>query len=145
MRELYLDMREENHCFYFIDNIEDKNIIPLKDIVPDISFSAMQAIIGQIKTTGQLVDAFVKASNKYWYIADNTYNFIPGTKEYEDASKIIAEWKAISNELLDRIIVTINKEEVSGIKTDSDVVKQIKAFMKQYKYVNGSGWWVKVK
>ena len=69
---------------------------------------ALRLIIDSVKhrmscifTTQEFVDLFVKVSNKFWYIEDETYNFKIGTREYDMVKANTDEWyEVLMNQIM---------------------------------------------
>ena len=90
-----------------------------------------------------LADSFAIASNQFWWVEDDVYDFDVGSDGYIAARRITDEWGELMNELKERIFEIMRKEGVEIPKTGQIIV--LEPFMKKHGYEDGCGWWIKEK
>ncbi|MBR5144783.1 MAG: hypothetical protein IKW53_07015 [Clostridia bacterium] len=93
------------------------------------------------QTEKDLADAFAIASNKFFLLADNEYDYEEGSKEYVEARAITDEWCALMNEYEEKILEILRSEGVIIPKTGR--IRVLKPFMARNGYMDGTGWWIK--
>lgn len=123
---------------------QEGTVIMSADPMPDKSIEAMRRDMTSIETTQQIVDLFVLAHNKFWFIEDDIYDYEEGTDEYNQVRAVVDAWGDIMDELQDRLTEAAIKE--GFFKPDEENPKYIetmKPFMQHYGYRDGRGWWVR--
>lgn len=53
----------------------------------------------QDRSEAGLAKAFAAASNKFWWVEDNIYDYPEGTPEHQEACRITDAWGAVMDEL----------------------------------------------
>ncbi len=89
----------------------------------------------------RLAHAFAAASNEFWWVEDDTYDFEEGTPEYEKARKIADEWGSLMDKLRNDIFVILRREGVFIPKTGQ--IEVLIPFMDRNGYYDGNGWWIR--
>ncbi len=116
------------------------------DPVPDMSVDEMKAVIQKISTTQELVDAYVQAHNKFWYIEDDLYDYEEDTDEYKEVKAVVDAWGDMMDSLSDRVMATAKEEGLLAERQpNAGTIKQLEEFMKKYGYRDGRGWWVEIE
>ncbi len=89
----------------------------------------------------RLAQAFATASNKFWWVEDDLYDFEKGTPEYEEVRRIIDAWGELMDKLKNEIFEILRNEGVSIPKTGQ--IEVLVPFMDRNGYYDGNGWWVR--
>ncbi len=127
------------------DLIEEGTVVLAGDPLPDKTIDEMWEVARNYSDTQELVDAYVGAHNKFWWVEDDEYDFEEGTEEHKKACAIT---DACGNlmDYLQKLVVVCASEE--GLLTERQpnygLMKQLEAFMAKYGYRDGRGWWVKI-
>ncbi len=117
-------------------------VILFGDPYPGLSVEDMQDIISRIKTTEELVDAYVKVHNKFFYIEDEEYDYEEDTEEYEKICAVVDAWGDMLDDLDNRVMKAAAEEGLLAERQpDSGTIKQLEAFMDKYGYRDRGGWW----
>ena len=124
------------------DNLNDI-VIMASEPTPDITPTDVRNYFAKRKTEKDLADAFAIASNKFWWVEDDVYDYEEGTPEYEAARVIVDEWGALMDEYEERIFVILRSEGV--VIPEAGRIKVLEPFMKRNGYRDGNGWWIKDK
>ena len=104
----------------------------------------MRRDIASFESTQELVDLFVQAHNKFWFIEDDLYDYDVGADEYNKVRTMVDSWGVIMDELQDRLAaVAIKEGYFSPDEKNPKYIETMKPFMKHYGYRDGRGWWVK--
>lgn len=114
------------------------------DPLPEKTIEEMWETASQLKNTQELVDAFTGASNKFWWVEDDVYDYDENTEEYKKACEITKAWKELVDSLGDRLIQAAKAEGL--MKIDEEHPRSIVALtpvMEKYGYHDGRGWWVR--
>lgn len=93
-------------------------------------------------TEQQLSDAFAIASNKFWWVEDNVYDYEEGTPEYQVACEIADAWGELMDFYKSQIFTILQHEGITIPETKQIAV--LEPFMLRNGYLNGNGWWIKV-
>ena len=105
----------------------------------------MWVIAKNSSTTQELVDAYARAHNKFWWLEDDEYDFEEGTEGHKKACVVTDAWQQVMDYLEERIIECAIEEGLFAERQpDSGIVEQLEAFMRKYGYRDGRGWWVKI-
>ena len=112
-----------------------------KEPIPDISAADLKAYFANRHTEKDLADAFAIASNKFWWVEDDVYDYEEGTPEHKTARAVTDEWRALMEKYESRIFEILTGEGVIIPKTGT--IKVLEPFMARHGYANGNGWWVK--
>ncbi len=139
---------DPNYKLPYMRNLEpgfpEGAVIMVGDPYPGMSVEDMQSIIFSIKTTEELIDAYVKVHNKFFYIEDEVYDYEEGTEEYEKICAVVDAWGNMMDNLDKRVMKAAAEEGLLAERQpNSGTVKQLEAFMDKYGYRDGCGWWVK--
>ena len=122
----------------------DDTVVLGGDPLPDLSLEDMKKIIANIKTTEDLVEAFVIACYKYAFKEDETYDYEEGTEEYEKACAESDAWRDIQDDLVKRCLQIAKSEGLMDESlSDYGWQSKLERFMNKYGYYDGSGWWIK--
>lgn len=137
-----------------IQAMQEPNVIPIEEFpegtvilsgepLQGVAKEDFQASLSDIHTTQDLVDRYVQAHNHFWFIEDDVYDYIQGSKEYEEARNEVEAWGRIMDELQDRLIKKAKEERLFD-ERGRGLLKQLERFMSQYGYQDGRGWWVPI-
>jgi len=124
------------------DNLNDI-VIMASEPIPDKTPTDVRGYFAERKSERDLADAFAIASNKFWWVEDNVYDYEKGTPEYIAARAITDEWGALMDEYEERIFMILRNEGVEIPETGR--IKVLEPFMKRNGYRDGNGWWIKNK
>jgi len=121
-------------------------VIMTTEPIPDKTIAEMRRDMDSIESTQQLVDLFVQAHNKFWFIEDDIYDYEVGSNEYNEVRNGVDSWETIMDELQERLTATAIKEcFFSPDEKNPKYIETMKPFMQHYGYRDGNGWWVKEK
>jgi hypothetical protein len=109
--------------------------------LPNMSAEEVRAFFADKHTQEDLADAFAVASNKFWWVEDNVYDYEQGTPEHKEACALTDEWRDLMNEYLTRIFEILTSEGVAIPETGQITV--LEPFMQRFGYIDGNGWWIK--
>ena len=124
------------------DNLNEI-VIMASEPTPDMTPTDVRNYFAKRKTEKDLADAFAIASNKFWWVEDNIYDYEEGTPEHRLACEITDEWGSLMDEYEERIFVILRSEGIEIPKTGR--IKILEPFMKRNGYRDGNGWWIKDK
>ena len=116
-----------------------------KEPLPDISLKEMWSICSQLKKTQKIVNVYAAASNEFWWVEDNVYDYEEDTEEYKKAFRITDEWKELLGYLEGRVVQLAKKEKL--MKRDEKyprAISSLSPIMEKYGYQNKNGWWVRM-
>lgn len=125
--------------------IPEGTVVMCKEPLPDISPKEMWSIYSQLKKTQEIVNTFAAASNEFWWIEDNVYDYEEGTEDYKEACRITYEWKELLDYLEDKVVQRAKEEKL--MKRDEKYPRAISSLspnMEKYGYQNKQGWWVRM-
>ena len=109
--------------------------------VPNMTASEIRTYFADKKTEKDLADAFAIASNKFWWVEDNEYDYEEGSPEHKKACAITDESSKLMDEYKNRIFEILTNE---GITIPSKGQREVlKPFMARFEYIDGNGWWIK--
>ena len=125
------------------DNLNDI-VIMASEPAPDMTPTDVRNYFAKRKTEKDLADAFAIASNKFWWVEDDVYDYEEGTPEYTAARAITEEWGALMDEYREKIITCLRSE---GVKLPDKKMGEnfIEPFMNRNGFVDGRGWWIEDK
>ena len=86
----------------------------------------------------RLAQAFAAASNKFWWVEDDTYDYEKGTPEYEKARRLTDAWAMLMNKLENEIFDILRSEGISIPETGR--IKVLIPFMDRNGFFDGNGW-----
>jgi hypothetical protein len=109
--------------------------------LPNMSAEEVRAFFADKHTQEDLADAFAVASNKFWWVEDNEYDYKEGSPEHKTACSITDAWGNLMDEYKHRIFEILTSEGV--IIPATAQVEVLKPFMARFGYIDGNGWWVK--
>lgn len=139
-----IDAMQERFWISAEDFFEEGTVIMGGDPVPGLTLEEMRAISDKELSTQELVDAYVCAHNKFWWVEDDDYD--EGTEEYIKACATTKAWAELMELFESRVVECAKREKLFGERLpNSGLVKQLEGFMDKYGYVDGRGWWVKKK
>ena len=118
-------------------------VIMASEPIPNKTPTDVRGYFAERKSERDLADAFAIASNKFWWVEDNVYDYEEGTPEYIAACAITDEWGALMDEYEETIFVILRNEGVEIPETGR--IKVLEPFMKRNGYREGNGWWIKNK
>ena len=118
-------------------------VIMASEPIPNKTPTDVRGYFAERKSERDLADAFAIASNKFWWVEDNVYDYEEGTPEYIAARAITDEWGALMDEYEERIFMILRNEGVEIPETGR--IKVLEPFMKRNGYRDGNGWWIKNK
>lgn len=110
--------------------------------LPGISPTDIKEKYSGLLTEQHLADAFAIASNKFWWVEDNVYDYEAGTPEYQAACDITDAWGELMDCYKSQIFTILQHEGVTIPETGQIVV--LVPFMLRNGYLDGNGWWIKV-
>ena len=120
--------------------IPEGTVVMCKEPLPDISPKEMWRICSQLKKTQEIVNTFAAASNEFWWIEDNVYDYEEGTEDYKEACRITYEWKELLDYLEDKVVQRAKEEKL--MKRDEKYPRAISSLspnMEKYGYQNKQG------
>lgn len=94
-------------------------------------------------TESGLAQAFAAASNKFWWVEDNEYDYEEGTPEHQEACRITDSWGNLMDNLKDEIFVILRNEGVTI--PEKGQIAVLVPFMERNGYYDGNGWWLPIK
>ena len=109
--------------------------------IPNMNASEVRAYFADKKTEKDLADTFAVASNKFWWVEDNEYDYEEGTPEHKKACAITDEWRELMDEYESRSFEILINEGVTIPATAQITV--LEPFMARFGYIDGNGWWIK--
>ena len=115
-------------------------VIMASEPIPNKTPTDVRGYFAERKSERDLADAFAIASNKFWWVEDNVYDYEEGTPEYIAACAIADEWGALMDEYEERIFAILRNEGISIANRGKSVLYP---FMKRNGYRDGNGWWIK--
>ena len=118
-------------------------VLMMSEPIPNKTPTDVRIYFSERETEKDLADAFAIASNKFWWVEDNVYDYEKGTPEYIAARAITDEWGALMDEYEERIFMILRNEGVEIPETGR--IKVLEPFMKRNGYRDGNGWWIKNK
>ena len=118
-------------------------VIMASEPIPNKTPTDVRGYFAERKSERDLADAFAIASNKFWWVEDNVYDYEEGTPEYIAVRAITDEWGALMDEYEERIFMILRNEGVEIPETGRNQV--LEPFMKRNGYRDGNGWWIKNK
>ena len=124
------------------DNLNDI-VIMASDPILDKTPTDVRNYFAERKTEKDLADAFAIASNKFFWVADNEYDYEEGTREHRLAREITDEWCALMDEYEEKIFKILVSE--GAVISENARIRVLKPFMARNGYVDGNGWWVKAE
>jgi hypothetical protein len=83
-----------------------------KEPIPDMNAAEVRAYFADKHTEADLADAYALASNKFWWVEDNEYDYEVGSPEHKAACAITDEWKTLMVEYEKRIFEILTNEGV---------------------------------
>lgn len=89
----------------------------------------------------ELADAYAIASNQFWWVEDDLYDYDEGTPEYKSALDNVVSWKKILQEYENEVFAILKSESVAI--PDTGRIKVLIPFMERNGYADRSGWWIK--
>lgn len=116
-------------------------IIMGQEPTPDKTAQEIHILFADRTTEKDLADAFALASNQFWWVEDNVYDYEKGTPEYQEARRIADEWGELMDEYKTRIFEILMREGIFIPSTGQ--IKVLEPFMSKHGYVDGNGWWIK--
>ena len=125
--------------------IPEGTVVMCKEPLPDISSKEMWSICSQLKITQEIVNAFASASNEFWWVEDNVYDYEEGTEDYKEACRITDEWKELLVSLQEKVVQLAKEEKL--MKRDEKyprAISSLSPIMEKYGYQNKQGWWVRM-
>lgn len=125
--------------------IPEGTVVMCKEPLPDISPKEMWSICSQLKKTQEIVNTFAAASNEFWWIEDNVYDYEEGTEDYKEACRITDEWKQLLVSLQEKVVQLAKEEKL--MKRDEKypcAISSLSPIMEKYGYQNKQGWWVRM-
>ena len=109
--------------------------------IPDKTAQEIRLLFAGRTMERDLADAFALASNQFWWVEDNVYDFEEGTSEHQEACRITDEWGELMDEYKERIFEILIHEGISIPETKQ--IEMLAPFMKRNGYIDGNGWWIK--
>ena len=132
--------------FLIEDIIASGAVIYSGDTLPDISCDELRQAVESSTSTQEIIDDFVIAHNKLWYIEDDAYDYEVGTLEYKRIRAIVETWGKLMDDLEARILQAAKAEGLWSEQLASQgILEQLKPIMEKYGYRDGQGWWVKAE
>lgn len=135
----------QNRTWLYIDEVfKEGTVIMGGDPLPGKTIEEMWDIAKNLRSTQELVDAYAGASNKFFWVADDEYDYEQGTEEHKAARAVTNAWEEHMSFLEERLIQSAKAE---GLMAEAEeyphsLVAQI-PIMEMYGYRDGNGWWVR--
>lgn len=107
---------------------------------PDMTAEDLRSKYADMASEKELADAYGIASNQFWWVEDDVYDYEEGTSEYEKALAISDAWKAVMEEYENKIFEILKTEGVTI--PSSGRIKVLIPFMERNGYMDGAGWWI---
>ncbi len=140
-----INFMQERNWISVEDLVEDGTVIMGGDSLPDKTIEEMWVIAKNYKSTQELVDAYVGAHNKFWFIEDTIYDYEEGTEEYKQTAAVINSWEKLYDYLNDSVVERAMAEGLFATRElNAGLVKQLEGFMSKYGYRDGRGWWIRI-
>lgn len=114
-----------------------------KEPLPNMTAEDLKQFFADKQSEKDLADAFAMASNKFWWVEDDEYDYDVGTPEHVKAQSITDAWRKLMGEYEHRILSILQGEGIAVPETGR--IDVLILFMKRYGYIDGNGWWVKEK
>ena len=121
--------------------INDKILVMVKEPVAGLSPTEVRKYFATKETEQSLADAFAIAGNKFFWVADNEYDFEEDTPEHKCACEITDAWCALMDEYKERIFEILTNEGVTI--PSSAQIRVLIPFMARNGYRDANGWWIK--
>lgn len=109
--------------------------------IPEITPDEIREYYAEKQTEQDLADAFAITSNKFFWVADNEYDYEEGSLEHRVARQITDAWGALMDEYEDKIFSILINEGVEI--PERAQIRVLKPFMARNGYRDGNGWWIK--
>ena len=120
-------------------------VIMGRDPLPNMTVEEMQRIVENIHDIQIVVDYFVLAHNKFWWIEDDLYDYEVGSEKYLVLKNVVDGWGDIMDELEHRIVEAAEKQGLLyEMRVGERMIKKIDRFMQKHGYYDGGGWWTPV-
>lgn len=91
-------------------------------------------------TEAGLAHAFADASNEFFWVEDDEYDYEDGTPENEKAQMITDAWGELMDKLKEEIFVILRSEGIAI--PERGQISVLKPFMERNGYYDRSGWWL---
>lgn len=108
---------------------------------PELSANDVRHSFMNKHSEKDLADAFALASNQFFWVEDEEYDFEEGSPERQRACHITDEWGALMDEYKERIFAILSNEGVDIPKTAQ--IHVLIPFMERNGYIDATGWWIK--
>ena len=126
------------------DLILSKDVVVMaSEPTPDCTPDELRAWYEEHNSEKDLATAYAAASNEFWWVEDNEYDYERGTKEYQEACRITDSWGELMNELLQKIFGILRSEGVTI--PESGYITVLTPFMERNGFYDGQGWWISNK
>ena len=112
-----------------------------KESIPDDTAAAVQAYFADKHTEQDLADAYAIASNSFFWVEDEEYDYEEGTPEHAEARRITDEWCSLMDFYKENIFSILSCEGIAIPETGQ--IHVLIPFMERNGYVDENGWWYK--
>lgn len=137
----------QNRTWLSVEDVfEEGTVIMGRDPLPDKTLEEIRDIVDQITKTQDLVAVFAAASNKFWWVEEDEYDYEEGTEEYKMACAITDAWGDLMDSLEERVIQRAKEERLMAEDEEHPYsIVALTPIMEMYGFRDGRGWWVPIK
>ena len=123
--------------------VQNEIVVMAEEPLPQITPEEIREYFAIKQAEQDLADAFAISSNKFFWVADNEYDYEEGTSEHKRAREITDAWCALMDEYEEKIFEILTGE---GITIPSRAqIKVLIPFMARNGYRDANGWWIKAE
>lgn len=108
---------------------------------PEMTAEDFHSKYANMTSEKELADTYAIASNQFWWVEDDLYDYGEGTPEYKSALDNVVSWKKILREYEAEVFGILKSEGVTI--PDTGRIKVLIPFMERNGYADRSGWWIK--
>ena len=112
-----------------------------KEPIPDMNAAEVRAYFADKHTEADLADAYALASNKFWWVEDNEYDYEVGSPEHKAACAVTDKWGNLMDEYKEKIFEILISEGVDIPETGQ--MRVLEPFMARFGYIDDNGWWIR--
>ena len=122
-------------------SFKGKAYIMTSEPIPDCTPADIRDWLKTHTVHQALAFAFAMVSNKFFWVADNEYDYPYGSKQHAWVCEITDAWGTLMDELEERIYLILSERGVTIPKTRK--IDVLRPFMKEFGFIDGRGWWIK--
>lgn len=123
--------------------LSEDTIVMASEPMPDCTPDELRAWYEGHNSERDLAITYAAASNEFWWVEDNEYDYERETKEYQEARRITDSWGELMDELRQKIFDILRAEGVTIPEKGYNTV--LIPFMERNGFRDGQGWWVRNK